>query len=107
MPEPGKKRIVRLDTGEEVAVKIMTDHDRQMVLDLQQKAEAEEAAKEPEKEPIITPPPVLTRIEAPMEAITPTEVVNGSTLASAAIAGTGTHQNKKRKRDRDADGSVE
>ena len=43
-PEPGKKRVVRLDTGEEVSVRLMTDADRQMVLDLQAAADAEAAA---------------------------------------------------------------
>lgn len=102
-PESGKKRIVRLDTGEEVAVKGMTDYDRQMVIDLQSAAEAQEAEQEAVKEPIITPPPVLQRIEAPAEADTP-EVVNGATLAPAVLAG-GTHQAKsKRGRNRDAEG---
>ncbi len=113
-PEPGKKRVVRLDTGEEVAVKVMTDHDRQMVIDLQTAAEAEESAKREQeakdKEPIVTPAPVLKGIEAPGEPPAP-EVVSGATLAAATAVG-GTHQAKgKRKRDRDAeaiaDGSAE
>lgn len=96
-PEEGKKRIVRLDTGEEVAVKRMTDEDRQMVLDLQTKAEAAEAKEKAEKEPIVTPPPVLNRIEAPA---VDAEVVTddaGATLAPAALVG-GTHQRGSKQR---------
>lgn len=111
-PETGKKRIVRLDTGEEVAVKNMTDQDRQMVIDLQSAAEAEEA----KAEPIVTPPPYQQRIEAspvdPLgkEEAHTLEVVNGATLGPAVLHG-GTHQSKKRKRNADAesfaDGSAE
>ncbi len=108
-PEVGKKRIIRLDTGEEVAVKPMTDSDRQMVIDLQEKAEAAEAEQEAAKEPIVTPPPYQQRIDAPEEVHTP-EVINGATLAPAVLAG-GTHQSKKRKRNAEAesfaDGSAE
>ncbi len=50
-PEPGKKTIVRLDTGEEVAVKAMTDADRQMVMDLHAAAEAvEQEAQEAQQD---------------------------------------------------------
>lgn len=63
-PESGKKRTIRLDTGEEVSVKPMTDTDRQMVLDLQTKAEAAEAEEKKAKEPIVTPPPFVPRLEA-------------------------------------------
>lgn len=104
-PESGKKRIVRLDTGEEVAIKNMTDQDRQMVIDLQSAADAEEA----KAEPIVTPPPYQQRIEAQPEVQMP-EVINGATLAPAVLAG-GTHQSKKRKRNKEAesfaDGSAE
>ncbi len=86
LPDPGKKTTYRLDTGEEVSVKNMTDADRQMALDLREKADAEDAAKHPE--PIVTPPPVLLTIEAPV-------VENGATVAPAAVMG-GTHQRKRK-----------
>lgn len=56
-PENGRKRIVRIDTGEEVKIVPMTDADRQIALDLQEKAEVAEGA-------IVTPPPTLLRIES-------------------------------------------
>ena len=80
-PEPGKKRIVRVDNGEEVKVVPMTDADKQTSLDLQEKAD--EADK---KELIITDPPPVLQIEAPAAA----------PLASAATMG-GSHQKKGRK----------
>ncbi len=61
-PIQGQKRVVRLDTGEEVAVKRMTDDDRQMVLDLQSKAEAAEAEAEKAKAPIVPPAPYVKRL---------------------------------------------
>ena len=70
-PGKGRKRIVRLDTGEEVRVILMTDEDRQMVMDLQEKAEAAEASafaasnEGAKQEAIVTPPPVLTALPAP------------------------------------------
>lgn len=118
-PEPGKKRIVRLDTGEEVAVKAMTESEKQMSLDLQTKAEAEEEearAKAEAESVIVTPPPVLQALPAP-EVATAAEVAaerpavvlqvsgdkvinsapaeDGAPLAPAATMG-GTHQKKKR-----------
>lgn len=71
-PTAGSKRVIRLDTGEEVSVKPMTDTDRQMVLDLQTKAEAAEELDRVSKEmgedrpkgPIVTPPPFVPRLEA-------------------------------------------
>lgn len=71
-PEPGKKRVVRLDTGEEVSVKPMTDSDRQMVLDLESQAGAAEELDRATKEmaqdrprgPIVTPPPPVLRLDA-------------------------------------------
>lgn len=115
-PEAGKKRTIRLDTGEEVSVKPMTDTDRQMVLDLQGKAEAEEAAKNPPKEPIVTPPPLVMRLEAGEVDMTPEQAsqmvidaINGGkpaagpTLAPARTQG-GTHQKGTRgKRARNLD----
>lgn len=105
-PEPGKKRIVRLDTGEEVAVKNMTDQDRQMVIDLQSAAEAEEA----KVEPIVTPPPYQQRIGNGEEAIVDpliTEYLTAqpeATLGPAVLHG-GTHQAKsKRGRNKEAEG---
>ncbi len=95
-PEVGKKRIVRLDTGEEVSVKPMTDSDRQMVLDLQTKAEAAEAEAQKAREPIITPPPMLTALPEP-EVMSAAEVAaEGPTLAPAPTMG-GTHQRESRK----------
>ncbi len=108
-PEAGQKRVVRLDTGEEVSVKRMTDEDRQTVLDLQTKAEAAEAKEKADKEPIVTPPPVLNRIEAPavesevtMSSEVAQEMISkamdySSTLASAVSVG-GTHQKGTRQR---------
>jgi hypothetical protein len=100
-PEVGKKRIVRLDTEEEVKVVPMTDMDRQMRLELQEKAEQAEAAKEEAKEPIVTPPPPVLQIEAPAAA----------TLASVTVMG-GSHQKngktpRNREREAFADGSGE
>ena len=118
-PTDLQKTCYRADTGEEVWVKQMTDTDRQMVLDLQSKADAEEAAKQPPAEPIITPPPYVPRLDEPgvVEAasdykvvITPAaEPVDGAPLAQAAVMG-GTHQRKSRnpryaKREAAADGS--
>ncbi len=126
-PEPGKKRVIRLDTGEEVYIKPMTDSDRQMVLDLQSKAEAAEAEAEKAKAPIVTPPPMLPRLEAgeplqgPGVSLTPELMdaldkilpANGPTLAPARTQG-GTHQRgtpgrKPRNKEAEsfADGSVE
>ncbi len=68
-PESGKKTIIRLDTGEIVNVKPMTDEDRQMALDLQTEAEAatqkeaDERAKAEAEKVIVTPPPDLRLIE--------------------------------------------
>lgn len=125
-PEPGKKRTIRLDTGEEVSVKAMTDTDRQMVLDLQSKAEAEdqkradaeveELKKAYPKEPIVTPPPFVMRLEAGEVDMTPEQAsqmvidaINGGkpaagpTLAPARTQG-GTHQKGTRgKRARNLD----
>ena len=55
-PEAGKKRIVRLDTEEEVKVVAMTDADRQLSLELAEQAEAAE------KDAIVTPPPVVLQL---------------------------------------------
>lgn len=87
-PEPGKKTIVRLDTGEEVSVKPMTDTDRQMVLDLQSKAEAageldrvsKEMGEDRPKGPIVTPPPFVPRLEAgePVDKLAEIEQSSGS-----------------------------
>ena len=41
-PEEGQKRIVRLDTGEEVLVALMTDEDKQLALDLAEQGEGAE-----------------------------------------------------------------
>jgi hypothetical protein len=81
MPEPGKKRIVRVDNGEEVKVVPMTDADKQTSLDLQEKADEVE-----KKEPIVTDPPSVLQIEAPAAA----------PLASVTQMG-GSHQKKGRK----------
>lgn len=123
-PEAGKKRIVRMDTGEEVAVKPMTESEKQMCFDLQSKAEAEEEEarqaeiKRQQDAVIVTPPPVLPAIEAPAEptlsilqadgSYLPIEDVgkaDGTTVASAATMG-GTHQ-KKAKRGKEAAGGAE
>jgi hypothetical protein len=89
-PEAGKKRVVRVDNGEEVKVVPMTDADKQTCLDLQEKAEAEEKAAEVAKEPIITPAPAVLQIEAaPVES-------KGAPLASVTTMG-GSHQKKGRK----------
>lgn len=115
-PESGKKRTIRLDTGEEVSVKAMTDTDRQMVLDLQTKAEAAEAEEKKAKEPIVTPPPFVMRLEAGEVDMTPEQAsqmvidaINGGkpaagpTLAPARTQG-GTHQKGTRgKRARNLD----
>jgi len=100
-PEPGKKRIIRNDTGEEVAVKAMTDTDRQMVLDLQEKAQAQEDAEQAKKEPIITPPPFPTPTPiaiAEPEIMSAADVAaeNGAPLASVIEMG-GSHQKGTRK----------
>jgi hypothetical protein len=126
-PEAGKKRIVRLDTGEEVAVKFMTESEKQMCLDLQTKAEAEEEAareaaiKAEQEKAIVTPPPVLKALGEDPDSPTATlsilqpdgtyrpiaEVTDiegpseGAPLASASAMGTGTHQ-KKGKRGKEA-----
>lgn len=105
-PEAGKKRTIRIDTGEEVSVKPMTDTDRQMVLDLQSKAEAaEEAAKNQPKEPIVTPPPFVMRLESGIPVPNGERVVDGAvtlempsagpTLAPARTQG-GTHAKARR-----------
>ena len=111
-PEPGKKTIYRIDTGEEVAVKPMTESEKQMSLDLQTAAEAaeEEArAKEESDKGIVTPPPVLQALPEPevmmssdvaQEMISKAIDLHGG-LASAAQMGTGTHQ-KKGKRGKEA-----
>lgn len=105
-PDKGRKRIVRIDTGEEVRVVLMTDEDRQMVLDLKSKAEAEEAAKQP-AEPIITPPPYVPRLDEPGTVEGTVEPEKGSPLAQAAVMG-GTHQRKDRKpRDRKAEAAAD
>ena len=100
-PEPGKKTIIRMDTGEEVAVKPMTDSEKQMSLDLQTQAEAAEAEA---KQPIVTPPPVLTALPEPevmmssdvaQEMISKAIDLHGG-LASAVSMG-GTHQKKRGK----------
>lgn len=105
-PQKGLKRIVRIDTGEEVRVILMTDEDRQMALDLQSEAEAAAQKEEEEKaqaerdKVIVTPPPVLASIEAPAvaEVMSAAEVeAEGAPLASAAVMGTGTHQKKRGK----------
>lgn len=120
-PEAGKKTIVRNDTGEEVTVKPMTDADRQMVLDLEQAAaDAEEKARQDaiaaeEARVIVTPPPVLPQLPAPVEVSTAAEVAaegtwtdgqpheDGAPLAQAAVMG-GTHQKRKRGKDAAAGG---
>jgi hypothetical protein len=85
-PEEGKKRIVRLDTEEEVKVVPMTDMDRQMRLELQEKADAADAEKT--KEPIVTPPPTVLQLPAPEPA--------AASLASVTVMGVGSHQKRKR-----------
>lgn len=45
-PDKGRKRIVRLDTGEEVAIKPMTDADKQMALELEEEARQESIVEE-------------------------------------------------------------
>ncbi len=117
-PTSGRKTIVRLDTGEIVSEKPMTDADRQMVMDLQTAAEAaeEEArAKEESDKVIVTPPPVLQSLPAP-EVMSAAEVEasnqtwtdglphsdggsprDTAPLASASVMGTGTHQKKGKK----------
>lgn len=129
-PESGKKRTIRLDTGEEVSVKPMTDTDRQMVLDLQTKAEAAEELDRVSKEigedrpkgPIVTPPPFVMRLEAGEVDMTPEQAsqmvidaINagkpaaGPTLAPARTQG-GTHQKGtrgKRGRNLDAEAFVD
>lgn len=98
-PSTLQKTCYRTDTGEEVWVKLMTDQDRQFVLDLQQKAEAEEAANQP-ADPIITPPPYVPRLDEPglVEAVVEMldGMASGAPLAQAAVMG-GTHQRKQRK----------
>lgn len=89
-PEAGKKRTIRLDTGEEVSVKAMTDTDRQMVLDLQGKAEAAEAEEKKAKEPIVTPPPFVPRLGAgapSLADIGDIQAQTGYTLVVPALAG--------------------
>lgn len=101
-PEPGKKTIYRIDTGEEVAVKAMTESEKQMSLDLQTKAEVEEEearAKAESDKVIVTPPPVLQALPEP-EVMTAAEVEQGASVAPAAVMG-GTHQ-KKGKRGKEA-----
>ena len=135
-PTDLQKTCYRADTGEEVWVKQMTDTDRQMVLDLQSKADAEEAAKQSPAEPIITPPPYVPRldepgvVEAKIDCPTPFDAdaepamdlgiqsmidrektAFAGFLAQAAVMG-GTHQRKQRKprdakREAAADGSEE
>ena len=63
-PAIGQKTIIRNDTGEEVKVELMTDEDKQLALDLQGKADEQDDAAEAAKEPIITPAPFISRIEA-------------------------------------------
>ncbi len=77
-PEDGMKRCVRNDTGEEVKVVRMTDTDRQMALDLKTAAEAAEQQAEAERV-IVTPPPLLQRIEAATPEVSPDEITNGVT----------------------------
>lgn len=92
-PEDGMKRCVRNDTGEEVKVVRMTDSDRQFALDLKTAAEAAEAAEQERVErekaelqeaygsgAIVTPPPLLARIEAPTPEVAPDEITNGVTV---------------------------
>ena len=102
-PTDLQKTCYRNDTGEEVWVKQMTDTDRQMVLDLQTKAEAEEAAKQP-VDVIVTQPPYVPRLDEPgvVEGVMEpnAEPVAGAPLAPAAVMG-GTHQ-RKRSKPRDA-----
>jgi hypothetical protein len=88
-PEQGKKRIVRLDTEEEVKVVPMTDMDRQMRLELQEKADAADAEKEKAKEPIVTPPPIVLQLPEPEPAVAP--------LASVTVMG-GSHQKRERRK---------
>jgi hypothetical protein len=103
-PEPGRKRIIRLDTGEEVKVVAMTDTDKQLSLDLHAKAETESS----KKEPIVTPAPEIRCIEAGVIdsgraddgdaciIIMGTEEPASAALAPAAVMG-GTHQRRTRK----------
>lgn len=118
-PEKGTKRIIRIDTGEEVAVKFMTESDKQMAFDLQTEAEAaaqkeaEEKARAERERVIVTPPPVLNAIEAPAEhtlsimqadgtykpldsVADVQEAMEGAPLASTSAIGTGTHQKKRK-----------
>lgn len=46
-PSDGQKTIIRLDTGEEIAVERMTDEDRQMALDLEEDARQESLKNAP------------------------------------------------------------
>jgi hypothetical protein len=46
-PEDGQKRIVRLDTGEEVAIEYMLPHERQEILPFAQPEPEQEAQQEP------------------------------------------------------------
>ncbi len=82
-PEKGKKRVVRLDTGEEVKIVSMTDEDKQASLDLQ----AEADSKDEQKEPIVPEPPQILQIESG----------TGEPLIAPAVVMGGTHQRKGRK----------
>jgi hypothetical protein len=106
-PVAGKKRIVRLDTEEEVKIIQMTDDDKQMALDLSDKADGE-------PKPIVTDPPEIRRIEAPAEC-TVTDgdgnvIFEGTTdeLRQAGEVPTpfeaDTHRKSRRARDRAAEG---
>lgn len=114
-PEPGRKTVVRLDTGEIVNVKPMTDADRQMVIDLQTEAEAaeekarEEAIKAEQEKVIVTPPPVLTALPEPevMSAEDQTTTMQaplpeGTWTPDRRDTDIGAHPAQKRKRGKDA-----
>lgn len=53
-PSPGKKRIVRNDTGEETGVYIMNSNELQMALDLEGREAAEVAADDDDESPSIS-----------------------------------------------------
>ncbi len=81
-PSTGRKRIVRIDTGEEVRIILMTDEDRQLVMDLQNEAETGATEEEEQLWPF-----VKQEVDA-----------DGAPLAAAHLVG-GTHQKRKRGKD--------
>lgn len=103
-PEKGRKRVVRLDTNEEVRVVAMTDEDKQMSLELDAKFAEAEARQE--QEAIVPVPPQILQIETSEGPVT-AEITNGPTLSPATLAG-GTHQKReKRRRNPEAEAFVD